>query len=179
MARKMPLSPDTSYMLGLYRCGPGSSRSICLQTDSNMLVERFVRIAVMELGTKTYSIAVKKTGKGTRAEISNSKLKKLMDKALSERDRLFRYRNEYSGSYFGAIFDCSGGTDGKRVYLDADPMDAIILERLGFHTGRSRGRCYIRNSVEFIEFISPFSIAARLPGLKQESSVGKGHLGRA
>ena len=164
MARKLPLSPDTSYMLGLYRCGCRDSKAICLQTGNYILIERFVRIAVMELGTKTDAITIAKKGNATRAEISNSKLKKLMDRALEERDRLFKYRNEYSGSYFGAIFDCSGGTDGKRVYLDADPMDAITLERLGFHTGKSRGRCYIRNSVEFMGFITPFSAAGKARG---------------
>ncbi|MGI0100883.1 MAG: hypothetical protein ACREBH_04175 [Candidatus Micrarchaeaceae archaeon] len=161
MARKLPISPDTSYMLGLYRCNNASS-SLRLNTPSKELVARFVKIASMELGTRTESISITSSGSMMDVNISNSRLKKLLDDALEKRDRIFKYKNEYSASYFAGMFDCNGATDRKGVYIrDMDKHDSMLLERIGFLTTSSHGKCYLRKSMDFIMFISPFSVKAR------------------
>ncbi len=158
MARKLGMSPDTSYMLGICSCNSSAS-SISLATASSELVERFVRIAV-SLGTRPGAIQIKKEDSVTEVTISNSKLKKMLDAALEKRDRIFKYRNEYSASYFAAMFDCSGGADGRGVFIRMKPYDSIIIERIGFHTTGS-GKCYIRKGLDFVRFIAPFSIRAK------------------
>ncbi|MDE1870886.1 MAG: hypothetical protein KGI06_01460 [Candidatus Micrarchaeota archaeon] len=162
MAKKLPLSPDISYFLGAYRCNR-IYRNIYLHAADKKLVERFVKIAIMELGTKADAVSVTIDGKFANAEIGNSKLKKLLDKALEERDRIFKYRNEYSASYFAAMFDCNGAMDRKGMFVRGmDSYDRIILERIGFHTKGGSGKCYFRNGNDFFMFIAPFSIKAQL-----------------
>lgn len=162
MTKKLPISPDTSYMLGIYRCN-SSHGNICLQTASKEMVERFVKIAVMELGTRTDAITITQEDNMTIAEIKNSKLKKLLDNALDERDRIFKYKNEYSASYFAALFDCNGASDRRGVFLRGiNSYDKILLERIGFHTATNSGRCYIRKSMDFVMFIAPFSIKTKV-----------------
>lgn len=161
MTRKLPISPDVSYMLGIYRCN-SSSGNLCLSTESKELVERFVRIAIMNLGTKPSAVTASKEGNLMVVEINNSKLKKLLEKALDKREKIFKYKNEYSGSYFAAIFDCNGAADNRGVFVRGiNSYDKILLERIGFHTATNAGRCYIRSSMDFIMFIAPFSIKAQ------------------
>lgn len=162
MTRKLSISPDVSYMLGIYRCNSRYT-NLCLQTASKELIERFVKIAVMELGTRTDAITITREDDITIAEIKNSKLKKLLDKALDERDRIFKYKNEYSGSYFAAMFDCNGAEDRRGMFIrNLHSYDKILLERIGFHTATNSGRCYIKKSMDFMMFIAPFSIKAQL-----------------
>jgi hypothetical protein len=161
MARKLGISPDVSYMLGVYNCNTGSSQ-ISIATASTEMVERFVRIAV-SLGTRPDAILITREEYGTKASISNSKLKKLFDNALEKRDRIFKYRNEYSASYFAGMFDCNGAADGRGIFIRGmQTYDSIILERIGFHTTANSAKCYIRKPLDFMMFISPFSVKARL-----------------
>ncbi len=161
MTKKLPLSPDVSYMLGIYRCN-NSYANVSLQTANKELIERFVKIAVMELETRTDAITISEEGDVTIAEIKNSKLKKLLDKALDGRDRIFKYKNEYSGSYFAGMFDCNGSEDRRGMFIRGmSAYDKILLERIGFHTATNAGRCYIRKSMDFMMFIAPFSIKAK------------------
>jgi hypothetical protein len=160
MARKLSLSPDTSYLLGICNCNIDRS-SISVATASNELVQRFVRIAV-SLGTNLDAIQIKKEGYVSTVSIKNSKLKKLLDSALEKREKIFKYKNEYSASYFAAMFDCNGVADNRGVFIRGmKTYDSIILERIGFHTTTSSGKCYIRKALDFMMFIAPFSIKAR------------------
>jgi len=161
MSRKLSISPDVSYVLGIYQCG-GSHANLHLYTTSKEMVERFVKIVVMSLDTRTDFINITQEEDMTKAEVKNSKLKKLLDDALERRDQIFKYKNEYSGSYFAAMFDCNGAIDGRGAFVRGmRSYDKILLERLGFHTATNAGRCYVRKSTDFIDFIKPFSIRAK------------------
>ena len=171
MTKKLPLSADVSYMLGIYRCN-STNANIYLQTESKQLIERFVKIAVIGLGTRTDSITITDEENTTMAQIKNSKLKKLLDSALDRRDQIFKYKNEYSGSYFAAMFDCKGAADKRGMFIRGmNSYDKILLERIGFHTTTNSGRCYIKSSMDFMMFIAPFSIKAKSishPGNKRK-----------
>ena len=161
MTKKLSIDPDVSYVIGLYRCNL-SGRNLCVHSTSRELIERFVRIAVMKLGTRMDAITITEENDETVCEIRNSRLKTLLDKALDERDRIFKYKNEYSGSYFAGIYDCKGGADRRGVFLrGVNAYDKILLERLGFHTASNTGRCYVKSSMDFVMFIAPFSIKAQ------------------
>lgn len=166
MSRKLALSPDVSYVLGIYRCNGSNRSNLRLTTAIDELAERFVRIAVMNLSTKRDAISITQgDNRITQVEIKNSKLKKLLDGALDRRDQIFKYRNEYSASYFAAMFDCSGGLDRRGIYIRGmNSVDKIILERLGFHAVGN----YFRNSKELMDFIKPYSIRARIIHRQQQ-----------
>src|SRR5208282_6375708 len=99
MTKKLSITPDVSYMLGIYNCNTRGN-SISVSTSSEKLIERFVKIAVLNLGIKMDYVHVVKEDTHMEAKINNPKLKKLFDKALETRDRTFKYKNEYSASYF-------------------------------------------------------------------------------
>lgn len=158
MTKKLPISPDTCYMLGIYRCNSRYS-NLCLESENLEIIGRFVKIAVMDLDTKREAVGITKRGEITKVEIKNSKLKKLLDNALDTRDRIFKYKNEYSASYFAAMFDCNGAFDRRGISISGlNSYDKIILERIGFHTS---GKGYIRKTMDFLMFIEPFSVKAR------------------
>lgn len=171
MAKKLSLSPDVSYMLGIYNCN-SSRGSVYISTESDKIVERFVKIAVLKLEIKPDYISVTKDDLRMEATIRSPKLKKLLEKALENRDRTFKYKNEYSASYFAGMFDCRGAVDRKGIYLkNISAYDAVLLERIGFHTNTSASRTYIKNDMEFIMFVAPFSVKAqtiRRPTNKRE-----------
>jgi hypothetical protein len=132
MTKKLAISPDVSYMLGIYCCN-NSYDSICLSTASNELVARFVKIAVLELGTKPEFMSIDKEEDFTNVTINNSKLKKLLENAL------------------------------KGIFIKhMKSYDAILLERIGFHTTGSSGKIYIKKALDFIMFIAPYSIKAKV-----------------
>lgn len=161
MSRKLSISPDVSYMLGIYQCG-GSNANLHLYTQNKEMVERFVKIAVMSLETRTGAISITQEDDFTKAEIKNSKLQKLLDDALERRDQIFKYKNEYSASYFAAMFDLNGEVDKRGVFVRGlRSYDKILLERLGFHTTTNAGRCYVRKSIDFVQFIEPYSIRVK------------------
>ena len=165
MSKKLELNPDVAYMLGIYKANRREEPCICVETDSEKLVERFVRIAVQRLEVKPEKMLVESTLKGTKALFYNSKLKKLFEGALEDRERIFKYKNEYSASYFAGILDSAGGVDAKGIFVRGDKIDFMVLERLGFHTRTGGGRCHFRNANQFISFIRPYSI--RLEGVKE------------
>lgn len=162
MAKKLSITPDVSYMLGIYNCN-SRKNSIYVSSSNNELVERFVKIAVLNLGVNLDYVHVVKEEDYIEATINNSKLKKLFDKALETRDRAFKYKNEYSASYFAGMFDCKGAVDRKGLFMSGiSAYDAVILERIGFHTTGGSGKTYIKNDMDFIMFIEPFSIRAKI-----------------
>ncbi len=156
MSKKLQLTPDISYVLGLYACG--SRTDIGVETNSIDLLARFARIAIEELDADPKKLLVEEHSKRTKAFFFNSKLKKLFDKALDRRENLFKYKNDYSANYFAGIYDCKGGKDAKGLYLkDLDTRDDIMLEKLGFRTKVAGSKKYLISEKAFIDFIKKFS----------------------
>jgi len=161
MAKKLTISPDTSYMLGIYSCNSNYD-NISLSTSNEEMIERFVKIALFNLDVKMENMNIVDEDKYFQATIRNSKVKKLLDNALKIRDKIFKYKNEYSASYFAGIFDCNGAIDRNGIFLKRmGNYDVVLLERIGFHTKTSSNKTYIKNDMDFIMFITPCSIKAK------------------
>jgi hypothetical protein len=161
MARKLKLNPKVSYVLGLYSYNKG--KAIGIVTTNNEIISIFVKTAMDEFKIESNKILVEEGDENeTKVYFYNSKIKKLMDNALERRDRLFKYRNAYSASYFAGIFDVVGGRDPKGLYLkDLDKRDAQLLEFLNFHTEARGSKTYIMNENTFASFIREFSQTVR------------------
>lgn len=154
MSRKLALSPDVSYMLGLCTIGK-EEPSISVSSPKYEVIERFVRIALQELGIDPRKVIVTDEGESKKAMFYNSMLKKLMTKSLEGRERIFKYKNEYSGSYFAGMFDARGKMDKRSVWSGTrDMKDMMVLVKLGFQVTR-KGK--IGNPNTFLEFIKPYS----------------------
>src|SRR5271157_3467387 len=158
-------------MLGLHVCNRRAQTGIVTAVGSDALVERFVKIAVQQLGIEPSKILIQDLGTRKSAFFYNSKLRKHLDNTLERREHVFKYRNEYSASYFAAIFDCNGFAGKGATFIHRlSARDSLMLERLGFHTLNRRNRCYIANAMDFMLFIKPFSVTtiAHQPGYERD-----------
>ena len=163
------MNPDICYMLGVHASNSRAQSAVVMAVGSDALVERFVKIAVQQLGIEPSKILIRDLGTRKSAFFYNSKLRKHLDSTLERNEHIFKYRNEYSASYFAALFDCNGYAGKNGVSLRLSARDSLILERLGFHTLTKKGRCYIANAQEFMLFVKPFSITiAHQPGNERD-----------
>jgi hypothetical protein len=154
MSKKLSMSPDLSYMLGICTLGK-EEPSISVSSSSYEVIERFAKIALDSLGIDPRKIIISEDGDSKKALFYNSMLKKLMAKAMLERERIFKYKNEYSGSYFAGLFDVRGRGSPKGIWSGTrDMTDIIVLERLGFMVSRA-GK--VRNANDYLSFIKPYS----------------------
>jgi hypothetical protein len=156
MSKKLKLNPNVAYFLGIYAYSKG--KAIGVASSSSTIIERFVKTAIDEFQIETNKILFEETDDGQIAYLYNTKLKKLLDKALERKETIFKYRNAYSGSYFAGIYDIKGGKDVHGVFIrDIVPSDDLLLERLDFHTIKRFGKTYLRSGVTFLSFIKPYS----------------------
>ncbi len=157
MTQKLRLTPDTSYMLGIYSCNRG--KRIELASDDDDVIARFVKLAMDEFGIEPNKILIESEGKPKKVFFYNSTILKRFDKALTRRVNIYKYANAYSGNYFAAIFDCDGGIDAKGVFLKGiDNADEMVLENLNIHTQRNGSKTYFINTNSFLALIKGYSL---------------------
>ena len=156
MTQRLRLTPNTSYMLGMYV--QSTRERIGVTSKRNEVIEKFVKLSMDEFGVEPNKILFEEQAQGTSAFFYNSKLKRRFDKALERRDKLFKYGNEYSGSYIAGMFDVSGGKDRYGLYFGRlEPVDALILEKLGIHTTGS-ARVRVANPSALVTLIRGHSL---------------------
>ena len=154
MSKKLSMSPDMSYMLGICTLGK-EEPSVSVSSPNYEVIERFARIALDTLGMDPRKIMISEEMNSKKALFYNSIAKKLMAKAMGERERIFKYKNEYSGSYLAGLFDARGKGSSKGIWCGTrDMVDIIVLERLGFMVNRD-GK--VRNANDYLAFIKPYS----------------------
>ena len=154
MSRKLAMSPDMSYMLGICSFGKDEP-SISVLSRSDEVIERFVRMALSEFGIDPQKIVISEEDGLKRALFYHSAAKRLMKKALDEREHIFKYKNEYAASYLAGLFDSRGHGSPKGVMTGTrDMVDVIIMTRLGFRVSRA-GR--VQNANDYLKFIKPYS----------------------
>ena len=154
MARKLKLTPLTSYALGVYSANKGNDGPIGVATMDNRIIEKFIKIAIEELGVEPNKILVKEH----EVHFYNSMIRKLFDRALERRTKTFRYANDYSGSYVAGLFDCLGGIDRKGMYIrNLDAHDGLLLENLGIHTKQQGSKSYVMDERTLVSLIKKHS----------------------
>lgn len=157
MSKQLKLNPRVAYILGLYAYNKGSKATIGVVTKSDEIVQTFVKTALDDFKILPNKILIEAEEDEIQAYFYNSKLKKLFDKALERRERLFKYKNDYSAGYFSGIFAIKGGADSYGLYIrDLDKGDAMLLEKIGFHTETRGSKTYIKNAKTFGIFLNEF-----------------------
>lgn len=156
MTKKLKLNPKISYILGIYAYNKG--KAIGVVTTNSEIITRFVKTAIEEFEIPSTKILVEEEDKEQKAYFYHSKLKKLFDRALDTRERIFKYKNDYSANYFAGIYDMIGGSDPKGLFLKGlEERDGQLLEYLNFHTVVRGSKTYILNENTFSNFIKEFS----------------------
>ncbi len=166
MATKLKLSPDISYMLGIYSARGEPEQPIRVRAANSEMLERFIKIAISELGIEPNKILLE----GMDASFYNSKIKRLFDRALERRAKTFKYSNDYSGSYIAGIFDCLGGFDKKGMFIrDLDAADWMLMENIGIHLKAQGSKAYVMNENRLVELIKRHSSALGVVGNARKS----------
>lgn len=156
MTRKLKLSPDVSYFLGVFAYS--GDPAVGITTSSSTEVERFVSIAVKELGVEPEKVKVEQVEDALHAYFYHSKLKKLLSRALERRAVTFKHKNDYAANYLAGIFDVIGGRNAKGLYMEGlGDQDQLVMENLGFHTLPQGRKLYLVNQGAFAAFIGAFS----------------------
>ncbi|MGC8694237.1 MAG: hypothetical protein ACP5RI_01295 [Candidatus Micrarchaeia archaeon] len=131
---------------------------IGVESSNELLIENFIEIAVSEFKIEPNKIIIEDEKEDNyryqRVYFYNSKLKKLLIKELEKKDRIFKYRNDYSSNYLKGIYDSKGSQNKKGIFIEGLKIDdAAIMERLNFHTLEQANKSYILNKEEFLKFI--------------------------
>jgi hypothetical protein len=152
MSKKLKLSPRVSYFLGMYAYS--GSKAVGIIARNSEILQRFVEVAMKEFGIQPEEIRINEKENETEAYFYNTKLKKLLGKALERKEKAFAYKNAYAANYLAGIFDARGGRDIKGLFIKSlELSDGIIMERLGFHTRKKGIKTYITNPTEFAKFV--------------------------
>ncbi len=156
MSKKLKLNPEVSYVLGMYAYSP--SKAVGIVARNGDMLERFIKIVLKEFDIAPDRIQIQEEGSEHQAYFYNTKLKKLLDKALERKDKTFAYKNAYAASYLAGIFDAKGWKNEKGMFIKGlKHDDAILMERLGFHTRRKGMLTRLTNPSEFVNFIKQHS----------------------
>ncbi len=159
MSKKLALTEQVSYVLGMYaHTKQEASASVAAESDSEAAIEKFVSIALKELRIEPNKILLSEGEGRHRAMFYNSKIRKLFNKALERKTRVFKYANAYAAQYVAGMYDAVGGINAKGVFLSGiDAADALLLQNIGIHEMQQGSKHYISNQSHFASFIREYS----------------------
>ena len=160
MSKKLKLSPSVSYLLGIYgKCLQEKSALIALVSSNSSSIEKVVKVAIEELGIMPNKLRIADRDGVIIVDFYNSKLRSQLDQALLRKTRIFRHKNAYAMEYVAGMFDASGGSDKKGLYIqNMDPGDYIITEMLGIRTLQRGSKHYVSKNSIFMLLISQYSM---------------------
>jgi hypothetical protein len=163
LSKRLKLDPDVCYFLALFEYSYSKTIRepiIGIESNNATTIENFIAFAVSKFKIEPNKIIIegnenKNDGKSKeRVFFYNSKLKKLMLKELERKEKIFKYKNDYSSNYLKGIYDSCGAQNKKGMFINGlKADDAAIMERLGFHTNDIADKSYIINKNEFLKFI--------------------------
>ncbi len=160
---KAKLSPELCYMAGLMDKGAGEKSEVCITTNFEEVEQRFLEIAVKNLGIKPNRIVIEEKDGGLRRVLFyHSRIAKALRGISENSNRIFIRRNELSAAYVAGLFDAMGHANRNGVYMRRmDPRTALLLEQLGIHTRENR----IAGVGSFMELVKGQSmLASRILG---------------
>ncbi len=164
--KKFKLNPKISYMLGIYGHTKQEGTSISASSDNEDAIEKYIKIAMEELGISASSIKIAKHGKVTTAMFYHSKAKKEFERILNKREKLFKYMNAYALEYLGGMVDSCSGMKSCADFRNIDAKDCVIIENLGFHIMHKGSICHVLNGNAFVSFVKGHSMKALMLNIK-------------
>ena len=155
---KQELSENICYIAGLFSKSSRKEKSmVAIDTGISEIRERFVQIAVGDLGIIPEKIAIGAGSPGAVRFYHSRVSKRLLD--IVDREAfIFKSRNRLSGNYVAGMFDIAGHYFHSIEIRHVMPKDALMLENLGIHTRGDK----IMNISSFMSLISGFSVLAEI-----------------
>lgn len=154
---KATLTPNICYMAGLYsKASKKEKNFVSISTNLPELQQRFVEIAVNDLGIIPSKILLGRDGDNDAGFYHSRVAKQLLDIANRE-TYVFKVVNDLSRSYLAGMFDIAGHYRSSVEIRHVSPKDAMMLENLGIHTRGDR----VMNVGRFISLLKGHSIVLR------------------
>jgi hypothetical protein len=141
-------------MAGLYSKAPRREKNyVSVNTSISELQQRFIEIAVNELGILPNKIILGRESEKS-AGFYHSRVAKRLQDIVNREIYVFKTVNELSRSYVAGMFDIAGHYRGAIEISHVNPKDAFMLENLGVHTRGDK----IMNISKFIALIKESGI---------------------
>lgn len=149
---KIKLSPELSYIVGLWRKNR-SPEGLGVIGGSSLL-EVFSKEALeKELTTPDKML----TGED-KVYFYHTAYRKFFQQIEKEQLERFKYLNEYAANYLAGLFDAVGHVDERGIISlrKANRQDEMMLLRLGFVAKRQDDRLVIERPIVFLTFIKSY-----------------------
>ena len=153
---KAKLTPKLCYIAGLQSKAREELSAVGVSTGMESIEQRFIEIAVNDLGIQPNRVVIEEIGGGMRhIFFYHSRVYRRVKEIVDNSDKIFRRRNELSASYVAGMFDAAGHVDKNGIYIKKiEPKDALVLQSLEIYTRGNR----IMNMSSFVKFIKESSL---------------------
>ena len=153
---KFTMNPARAYLLGLWK-GRRGSAGVGVE-GHHEVCETFLKVCLDEKFAEPDKVKFEE-GAVCKCYFYHSALRTWLEEEIEKRGERFRFKNEFAASYFAGLFDAKGGFavsgEGEIPYIVGDPVDEMILLRLGFRAKKERGKIAIL-SEDFYGWIMPY-----------------------
>ena len=151
-------------MAGLQSKSKETRSAVGIRTGILEIEEKFVELCIKELAVQPNRLIIDDEGEERHVYFYHSRIYKRIHEIIGKQVRMFRWTNEFSGSYVAGMFDCAGYLHGNSLSIRGiTSADAVMLEQLGIRTDGNR----IKNITKFIALIKGYSVLLDLMNLER------------
>ena len=149
---KIKLSPELSYVIGLWR------KSRCPDGIGVQGTKELLEVFSHEVLNRQLTTSDKLLSAEDRIYFYHTAYRKFFQEVEKEQLERFKYLNEYAANYLAGMFDAAGHIDERGVVSigQATKQDEMMLLRLGFQSRRRGDRIVIERPVVFLRFIKNY-----------------------
>lgn len=137
---ELKLTPGICYLAGLYGKSKARARNaVGIDTTVKEIEQRFVEIALKELGIEPSRIIIEEKGHYRHVFFYHSRVAKYLERTVRRESIIFKRKNEPSSNYVAGLFDAAGHISHGEVSINGlTRSDELMLENLGVHTNNGR-----------------------------------------
>ena len=166
---KTKLTPNICYLAGIQSKWTGANNSVGVTTVNKETEQRFVEIAVNDLGVPAEKIHVTEANGRYTTYFFHSRTAKMLEKIKREKLAIFKNKKDLVGWYVAGMIDAAGKLTGSGLQLKIESSDALLLENMGIHTSGQT----ISNLRDLIEMLgSKSAYLSSLPSFNKAAKSG-------
>ena len=126
-------------MAGLLSQSNEEKTAVGIVTGKSEIEQRFIEIAVKELGIIPAKILIEEKGTARHVFFYHSRVAKQLREIIERENYIFKTKNDFARNYVAGMFDAAGHVHREGLKITGlKPRDEIMLSNLGVHSGRGR-----------------------------------------
>ena len=169
---KIKLTPAVCYVAGLQCNSHEEHSAVGVHTSNKEIEQKFIEISVNELDIPPNRIIIREAGARMRhIYFYHSRICRRLKDVVNSSEKIFKRKNLFTASYIAGMFDATGHTDDRGLYLKRiGPREAILLQNLDIYTRGGR----LTNPKAFLLLVRGSSILADQFSMKKPKGQTKG-----